>query len=112
MRLTYDATTDTAYLALRPLGPAEPLGPTLLVEPDPSLAGVVAVDVSLADGRVVGLEFQVASACLPAELLARVERVDGHHLEQRYAERVTRRLAGTLAGAVGQGPGTARPRTN
>jgi uncharacterized protein YuzE len=110
MRLTYDATTDTAYLALRPLGAAEPLGPTLLVEPDPSLAAVVAVDVSLVDGRVVGLEFQVASACLPAELLTRAERVDGCHLEQRYAERVARRLSGALAGGDGPRPGTGRPR--
>ena len=112
MRRTYDATTDTAYLALRPLGAAEPLGPTLLVEPDPSLAGVVAVDVSLVDGRVVGLEFQVASACVPAELLTRAERVDGRHLEQRYAERVTRRLAGALASADGRRPGSRRAPTH
>jgi uncharacterized protein YuzE len=111
MRLTYDAATDTAYLALRPLGPAEPLGPTLLVEPDPGFAGTVAVDVSLADGRVVGLEFLHASACLPAELLARAERTDGRSVAARYDERVARRLAGALAGADARrsAPGRTRP---
>jgi len=34
MRLTYDATTDVAYLSLRAVRLAEPLGPTLLVQPD------------------------------------------------------------------------------
>lgn len=112
MHLTYDATTDTAYLALRPVGPAEPLGPTLLVEPDRDFAGVVAVDFSLADGRIVGLEFQLASACLPAELLARAERTDGRSLEARFGARVARRLAGHLRHAAGA-PGTsARDRAN
>ena len=33
MRLTYDATTDVAYLSLRAVRRGEPLGPTLLVQP-------------------------------------------------------------------------------
>jgi uncharacterized protein YuzE len=91
LRLTYDATTDVAYLALRPTGPADLLGPTLLVEPDRSFPGVVAMDFALEDGRVVGFEFQMASATLPAELLARAERVDGRGVSDRFAERILRR---------------------
>ena len=85
MRLSYDATTDVAYLSLRPLAQGEPVGPTLLLETDHAFAGFVALDFSLADGRAVGLEFQRASACLPAELLATAERRDGRHLA-RIAE--------------------------
>ncbi len=101
MRLTYDATTDIAYLSLRPLGPHEQLGPTLLVERDREFAGVVAVDFSLVDGRVVGLEFQLASACLPAELLVDTERTDGRSLERRYEERVVRRISAHIRQAGG-----------
>jgi uncharacterized protein YuzE len=96
MRLTYDATTDVAYLSLRPLAQAEPIGPTLLLETDRAFAGFVALDFSLADGRAVGLEFQRASACLPAELLATAERTDGRTLADRLGERVGRRLAAQL----------------
>ena len=80
MRLSYDATKDVAYLSLRPLAQGEPVGPTLLLETDREFGGFVALDFSLADGRAVGLEFQMASACLPAELLVAAERVDGGHL--------------------------------
>ena len=66
MRLSYDATTDVAYLSLRAVLPGELLGPTLLVEPDCEFPGAAALDFSRADGRVVGLEFQMASACLPS----------------------------------------------
>ena len=76
MRLTYDATTDVAYLTLRATGPADVLGPTLLLECDRDFAGAVALDFGLLDGKVVGLEFQAASACLPAELLLTAERVE------------------------------------
>jgi uncharacterized protein YuzE len=31
MRLTYDATTDVAYLAFHATGPADLVGPTLLL---------------------------------------------------------------------------------
>lgn len=65
LRLTYDATVDVAYLALRPTGPNDVLGPTLLLENDRAFGGAVAADFALADGRLVGLEFQMASACLP-----------------------------------------------
>ena len=80
MRLTYDATTDVAYLFLRPLAQGESIGPTLLLETDHAFAGFVALDFSLRDGQALGLEFQMASACLPAELLVAAERVDGGHL--------------------------------
>jgi len=94
MRLTYDATTDVAYLSLRPLARGEPVGPTLLLETDRAFRGFVALDFSLADGRAVGLEFQRASTCLPAELLATAERRDGLSLGDRFAERVAPHLAG------------------
>ena len=94
MRLTYDATTDVAYLSLRPLAQGESVGPTLLLETDRAFAGFVALDFSLADGCAVGLEFQRASACLPAELLATAERRDGQNLGDRFAQRVARRVAG------------------
>jgi uncharacterized protein YuzE len=94
MRLTYDAATDVAYLSLRPLAHGECVGPTLLLETDRAFAGFVALDFSLADGRAVGLEFQRASACLPAELLATAERRDGQGLGDRFAERFGRHLAG------------------
>jgi uncharacterized protein YuzE len=96
MRFTYDATTDVAYLSLRSLAQGEPVGPTLLLETDDAFAGFVALDFSLADGRAVGLEFQRASACLPAELLATAERRDGRSLANRLDERVGRRLAAEL----------------
>ena len=92
MRLTYDATTDVAYLALRSTGPADVLGPTLLLENDRDFPGVVALDFGLLDGRVVGLEFQAASACLPAELLAAAERIDGRHLAHITEMRLGRRV--------------------
>lgn len=97
MRLTYDATTDVAYLSLRPIAQDEPVGPTLLLETDPEFAGFVALDFSLADGRAVGLEFQRASACLPVELLGTAERRDGESLADRLAGRVARHLAGPAA---------------
>ena len=50
MRLTYDATTDVAYLTLRPLAQGELVGPTLLLEADREFGGFVALDFSLADG--------------------------------------------------------------
>lgn len=97
MRLTYDATTDVAYLALRPFRRGELLGPTLLLENDRDFPGVVALDFGLLDGRVVGLEFQAASACLPAELLAAAERIDGRHLAHITEMRLGRRVQSSRA---------------
>jgi uncharacterized protein YuzE len=97
MHLTYDATTDVAYLALRATGPADVLGPTLLLEHDRDFPGAVALDFGLLDGRVVGLEFQAASACLPAELLAAAERVDGEHLVRIAEMRLGRRVESSRA---------------
>ena len=88
LRLTHDATTDVAYLALRDSGPTDASGPTLLVERDREFPGLVAMDFALADGRVVGFEFLLASACLPAELLLRAERIDGGHLELILEKRI------------------------
>jgi uncharacterized protein YuzE len=96
MRLTYDATTDVAYLSLRRLAQGELVGPTLLLETDRDFEGFVSLDFSLADGRAVGVEFQHASACLPAELLATAERTDGRSVASRFDERVGRRLAAQL----------------
>lgn len=101
MRLTYDATTDVAYLSLRPVAQGEPVGPTLLLEHDPEFPGAVALDLSLVGGRAVGLEFQMASACLPAELLAVAERNDGRHLDDRVRER--------LGGGMSAAPTGRRP---
>ena len=56
MHLTYDATTDVAYLSFRATGPADVLGPTLLLEHDRDFPGAVALYFGLLDGRVVGLE--------------------------------------------------------
>ena len=93
MHLSYDATVDVAYLSLRPLRPGEQLGPNLLMEPDRDFPGTIMLDFSADDGEVVGLEFGMASRCLPALLLATAERTDGEHLSSRLAERVTRRFA-------------------
>jgi uncharacterized protein YuzE len=98
MRLTYDATTDVAYLSFRATGPADVLGPTLLLEHDRDFSGAVALDFGLLDGRVVGLEFQAASACLPVELLAAAERVDGEHLARIAEMRLGRRGLSSRAG--------------
>lgn len=96
LRLTYDATTDVAYLVLAPTGPADILGPTLLLEHDPDFAGAVSDDFTVADGRLVGLEFRKASASLPAAWLAAAERIDGQHLARRIEERLERSMrAGT-----------------
>ena len=92
LKFTYDATTDVAYLVLADIGPADVLGPTLLLESDPEFAGAVSADFTVADGRLVGLEFQKASACLPAPWLAAAERIDGEHLARRFEQRFERRM--------------------
>jgi uncharacterized protein YuzE len=102
MRLTYDATTDVAYLSLHAVRPDELLGPTLLLEHDHEFPGAVALDFPRTDGRVVGLEFQMASACLPADLLATAERTDGRSLADRFDERVGRQLAAQLRAPGGR----------
>ena len=89
---TYDATTDVAYLVLCPTGPADVLGPTLLLEPDKEFAGAVSADFTVADGRLVGLEFRNAAASLPGPWLLAAERIDGEHVFRRMEERVGRRL--------------------
>jgi uncharacterized protein YuzE len=96
VHLVYDATTDVAYLRLRPLSRGELLGPTLLVHGDPAFPGLAALDFSLEDGTVVGIEFIGASACLPADLLARAERSDGTNAGDRMEERFLRRLVASL----------------
>lgn len=93
MRLTYDATTDVAYLVLRDVRPGERLGPTLLLESDRDFPGAVALDFSEEDGRAVGVEFQLASACLPAPLLATAARTAGRSVAARFQERIAPRLA-------------------
>ena len=98
MHLTYDATTDVAYLSFRATGPADILGPTLLLEHDRDFPGAVALDFGLLDGRVVGLEFQAASACLPAELLVAAERIDGGHLARIAEMRLGRGVQSPGAG--------------
>jgi uncharacterized protein YuzE len=98
MRLTYDATTDVAYFSFRATGPADVLGPTLLLEHDRDFPGVVALDFGLFDGRIVGLEFQAASACLPAKLLLTAERIDGRHLAHITEMRLGRRVQSSRAG--------------
>jgi uncharacterized protein YuzE len=97
MHLTYDATTDVAYLSFRATGPEDLIGPTLLLEHDRDFAGAVALDFGLLDGRVVGLEFQAASTCLPAELLAVAERIDGQHLAHIAEMRLGRRVQSSRA---------------
>lgn len=92
--VTYDATTDVAYIALRSTGPADVFGPTLLLENDRAFRGAVAADFTLADGGLVGFEIQKASVCLPAELLASAQRIDGQHLSRMMDVRVGRRLDG------------------
>jgi hypothetical protein len=68
-------------------GPSDLLGPALLLEPDPEFAGTVIADFTLANGRLVGLEFLRASACLPADLLASAQRIDDEHLARRVEAR-------------------------
>lgn len=92
LKLTYDATTDVAYLVMAATGPADILGPTLLLENDPEFAGAVSADFTVADGRLVGLEFRLASVCLPVAWLAAAERIDGQHLLCRMEERFGRRM--------------------
>ena len=100
IRVTYDATTDVAYIALRATGPTDVFGPTLLLENDRAFHGAVGADFTLGDGRLVGFEVQMASRCLPAELLASAERIDGQHLSQMLHMRVGRRLDSRMAGRV------------
>ncbi len=103
VHLTYDATTDVAYLQLRPTGPADVIGPALILEHDRDFPGVVIADFTLIDGCLVGFEFQFASACLPAELLATAERIDGQHAARRFGERIGRLLAQGLPSKKGPG---------
>jgi len=93
MHLTYDATTDVAYLQLRATGPQDVIGPALILEADRAFFGTVIADFLLVDGCLVGFEFLSASACLPAELLASAERIDGQHLERRFGECLGRLMA-------------------
>jgi len=97
LKLTYDAIADIAYLSLRPTGRADVLGPTLLLEGDRAFAGAAAMDFGLLDSRVVGFEFQMASACLPAELLAQAERSDGRNVSDRLEARILRGFRGDVA---------------
>jgi len=106
LTLTWDATTDVAYLVIVPTGPTDILGPTLLLEDDREFAGAVSADFTVADGRLVGLEFRAASACLPAEWLAVAERLDGEHATRRFEERFGRRLR------AGQSPLAEVPQTH
>lgn len=90
LRLTYDASTDMAYLEFRRTGPDDVIGPALFLEPDRAFPGHVTADFGLADGVLIGLEFSFASRCLPADLLATAERIDGTHAHRRSAERIGR----------------------
>jgi len=99
-RLTFEATTDVAYLELRPTGPSDVLGPALLLETDRAFAGHVIADFALADGRLVGFEFQRASACLPADLLMAADRIDGENLERRLDQRLGRLLASARSPSI------------
>jgi uncharacterized protein YuzE len=96
IHLTYDGKTDVAYLQLRATGPNDVIGPALILEHDRAFPGVVIADFTLIDGVLVGLEFQFASLCLPAELLAGAERIDGQHLMRRFGEHIGRLLANGL----------------
>ena len=60
MRLAYDATADVAYLSLRAVRRGEPLGPTLLVEPDRDFPGLVTLDFS-AEARKFGIGLILAT---------------------------------------------------
>ncbi len=92
LTLTYDAKTDVAYLQLRATGPADVMGPALILETDGSFPQLVIADFTLIDGLLVGFEFHDASECLPAELLASAERIDGQNLARRFGERIARLL--------------------
>ncbi len=92
MHLTYDARTDMAYLQLRETGPSDVIGPALILEHDRAFFGVVIADFTLGDGLLVGFEFSRASMCLPAEMLATAERIDGQHTMRRFGERIGRLL--------------------
>lgn len=93
MRLTYDATTDVAYLELRPLDAGDVMGPALLLEPDRAFHAMVIADFVELDGMLVGLEFVRASRCLPAALLATAERIDGRNLAHRFEARCAGRAS-------------------
>lgn len=93
LHLTWDAKTDVAYLQLRQTGPADVIGPALILETDGRFfPHLVIADFTLIDGCLVGFEFHTASACLPAELLATAERIDGQNLSRRFGERIARLL--------------------
>ena len=96
IHLTYDGKIDVAYLQLRSTGPADVIGPALILEHDRAFPGVVVADFTLIDGVLVGFEFQFASLCLPAELLVSAERIDGQHALRRFGDRIGRLLANGL----------------
>ena len=99
MRLTYDATTDVAYLELREPGPDEVLGPALLLEHDRAFHALVIADFVERDGMLVGLEFVGASRCLRFAVLSTAERIDGCNL----GERIKARFAGRKQREEGPG---------
>jgi hypothetical protein len=103
LHLTYDATTDIAYLELRSTGPADIIGPALFLERDRAFPGFVIADFTLIDGCLVGFEFQYANACLPADLLATAERIDGQNVTRRFGQRIARLLAPSRPTTKGQG---------
>lgn len=91
MRLTYDATTDVAYLELRRLAPGEALGPNLLLGADRAFHALVIADFTEADGMLVGFELVRASTCLPPAVLSTAERIDGRNLGERLLVRLSAR---------------------
>lgn len=97
IRLTFDATTDVAYLELQPTGPVDVLGPALLIETDRAFAGHIIADFTLADGRLVGFELQHASACLPADLLMAAELALGSTTARAIFEALQVVLGGATA---------------
>jgi uncharacterized protein YuzE len=93
--VTYDAAGDSAYIYLRPPRPCDRVRTTLICEQEPGNPAMVFVDVDLASGHIVGIEVSGAWAGLPPELLAGATRIDGRHVDARFAERIAWRMGVT-----------------
>jgi uncharacterized protein YuzE len=71
VRVTYDGSTDTAYIYLVPIASAE-VAATVVGDDE---SGAVNLDFD-GEGRLLGIEVTCASRCLPGAVIDAAERLD------------------------------------
>jgi uncharacterized protein YuzE len=72
VRITFDRSSNAAYIYLREIGPGEAARQHHVDEPH--TRGTIVLDFD-DDGRLIGIEVLDATRALPRELLDRAERI-------------------------------------